>query len=65
MSVIQGIAVLLLVGCSHAQADREACYAHAEAAATQKAMACSGAWKDCPERPEILAELKADQERCK
>jgi hypothetical protein len=56
--------LIFLVGCSHSQADRQACYAHAEAAATQAALACPGSWKDCPDRPRILAELKAEQERC-
>jgi hypothetical protein len=55
---------LFLASCSHKQADREACYAKAEAAATQAALACPGSWKDCPDRPHILAELKAAQERC-
>lgn len=57
--------VLSLVSCSNAQRDREACYGRAEAAEIQKALACPGSWKDCPERPRILAELKAEQERCK
>lgn len=56
--------LIFAVACSHSQAERQACYARAETAAAQAAMACPGSWKDCPERPRILAELKADQERC-
>lgn len=59
------IPLIFLASCSHARADRESCYASAEAAATQEALACPGSWKDCPERPLILAKLKAQQERCK
>jgi hypothetical protein len=58
------IVPLFLLSCSHSQADREACYAKAEAVATQAALACPGSWKDCPDRSRILAELKAGQERC-
>lgn len=54
--------LIFLAACSH---PRQACYAQAEAAAVQEAMACKGPWKDCPERPLILAKLKAQQERCK
>lgn len=59
------ISLVFLVSCSNAQRDHEACYATAEAAATQAALACPGSWKECPERPRILAELKANQEACK
>jgi hypothetical protein len=61
----QFLPLFLLVSCSNAQRDREACYARAEAASTQAALACPGSWDDCPDRPRILAELKARQEACK
>lgn len=65
INAMRTLAVLLLVGCSHSQGDRQVCYARAEVASTQAALACPGSWKDCPDRPRILAEFKAEQERCK
>jgi hypothetical protein len=57
--------LVFLAACAHSQGEREACYARSEAAAAQAALACPGSWRDCPDRPRILAELKAEQERCK
>lgn len=59
------IPLVFLSACTNAQGARQACYAKAETAFTQAALACPGSWKDCPDRPRILAELKAKQEACK
>ena len=63
---MKALVALLLVGCSGAQAQREACYAKADAtAAAQAAQRCGGTgWEGCDARPDILAQLKADYRRC-